>query len=148
MAPADRDLGSRLAARKVLAVLNKIDRGQRSTTEEVAGLLGSGCAGVACVSALRGDGIAELRRQMARWLGVPGGALDLDGLVTNARHTGALERARAALRRAGAAAAEGAPGEIVTLELRDGLMALGEVTGEAVGEDLLERIFSRFCIGK
>ena len=148
VAPADRDLGSRLAARKVLAVLNKIDRGQRSTTEEVAGLLGSGCAGVACVSALRGDGIAELRRRMARWLGVPGGALDLDGLVTNARHTGALERARAALRRAGAAAAEGAPGEIVTLELRDGLMALGEVTGEAVGEDLLERIFSRFCIGK
>ena len=42
----------------------------------------------------------------------------------------------------------GEPGEIVALELRECLAAIGEVTGRTVGEDLLERIFSRFCIGK
>ena len=63
-------------------------------------------------------------------------------------HAGALARARAALARAGAAARSGAPGEIVALELREGLGALGEVTGRALGGDVLERIFSRFCVGK
>ncbi len=68
--------------------------------------------------------------------------------VSNPRHVEALERARAALGRAGAAARDGLPGELVALELREALAAIGEVTGREVGEDLLDRIFSRFCIGK
>jgi tRNA modification GTPase len=40
------------------------------------------------------------------------------------------------------------PGEIVALELREALAAIGEVTGRQASEELLERIFSRFCIGK
>ena len=40
------------------------------------------------------------------------------------------------------------PGESVAIEWREALEALGEVTGKAVGEDLLDRIFSQFCIGK
>ena len=66
----------------------------------------------------------------------------------NPRHADALGRARTALARALAAARVSAPGEIVALELREALGAVGEVTGRAVGEDLLERIFSRFCVGK
>ena len=50
--------------------------------------------------------------------------------------------------RASEVATQGAPGEIVALELREALAAVGEVTGRQVGEDLLERIFARFCIGK
>jgi len=75
----------------------------------------------------------------------PGG---FAGVVSNPRHAEALTRAREALGRARAAAEDGAPGEIVSLELHETLEAIGEVTGEAVDEDLLERIFSRFCIGK
>jgi tRNA modification GTPase len=67
--------------------------------------------------------------------------------VTNARHIDALRRARVALVSA-RDAAETEPGEIVAGELRVALAALGEVTGEAVAPDLLERIFARFCIGK
>jgi len=62
--------------------------------------------------------------------------------------TEALRRAQAALERASAAAREGVPGEIVALELREALFAIGEVTGRGVSDDLLDRIFSRFCIGK
>ena len=72
----------------------------------------------------------------------------LAAAVANPRHAEALERARAALARAAAAGREGLPGELVALELREGLSAIGEVTGREVGEDLLDRIFSRFCIGK
>ena len=71
-----------------------------------------------------------------------------DVAITHPRHAEALERAREALRRAATAAAAEEPGEIVALELRESLAAIGEVTGQGVGEDLLDRIFSRFCIGK
>jgi tRNA modification GTPase len=96
-------------------------------------------------SATRGDGIAELRSALGGLLAGPGG---FAGVVASPRHAEALERAGEALGRAHAAAEGGAPGEIVSLELREALQAIGEVTGETVDEDLLERIFSRFCIGK
>ena len=67
--------------------------------------------------------------------------------MTNARHIDALRRAQASLEEARRAAGV-APGEIVAGEIRVALGALGEVTGEAVAPDLLERIFARFCIGK
>ena len=66
----------------------------------------------------------------------------------NVRHVEALERARAAFARAIERGREGAPGEIVAIELREGLVAMGEVTGEGVDPDLLDRIFGRFCVGK
>jgi tRNA modification GTPase len=76
------------------------------------------------------------------------GAPAFAAAVSHPRHVEALERARAALGRATTAARDGLPGELVALELRESLAAIGEVTGREVGEDLLDRIFSRFCIGK
>jgi len=55
---------------------------------------------------------------------------------------------RAALERAAAAGGEAAPGEIVALALREALAALEELLGQRVSDDLLERVFARFCIGK
>ena len=109
-----------------------------------ASLGGRAFAAVA-TCAIRGDGIAELRSALGRLLAAPGG---LALAVANPRHAEALERAREALGRARSAAEGLAPGEIVSLELHEALQAVGEVTGETVDEDLLERIFSRFCIGK
>jgi tRNA modification GTPase len=105
---------------------------------------------------VRGDGLDALRGALAELLGAEAGvsaaaaprAGGLAGAAGNPRHAEALERSRAALVRASAAAAAGLPGEIVALELRESLAALGEVTGRTIGEDLLDRIFSRFCVGK
>ena len=93
-----------------------------------------------------GDGLEALRATLADALGA--GRNGAMSALANPRHAEALARARGALERAAAAAGSRAPGEIVALELREGLAAIGEVTGEAVGEDLLDRIFSRFCVGK
>ena len=71
--------------------------------------------------------------------------------VTNVRHAALLERARAALRRAGdAMEAPGGPvaEEFVLTDLQDARAALEEVTGKRTSEDLLRHIFARFCIGK
>ena len=101
------------------------------------------------VSGLTGEGLPALRAALASALrgGRPAGAA-AEALVTNARHIDALGRARAAISAARAQATEGAPGELVAGDVRAALEALGEVTGEAVAPDLLERIFARFCIGK
>ena len=101
------------------------------------------------VSALTGEGIDQLRARMI-------GALDVDiqrdeAAVTNIRHIALIERAHAALVRArGAASAEGGSmsEEFVLADLQDARAALEEVTGRRSSEDLLEHIFSRFCIGK
>jgi len=99
------------------------------------------------VSVVTGQGLIELKSAISVQLGAgtPGG---LASAVANPRHTDALARARGALGRAGDVAAGGRSGEIVALELREALAAIGEVTGRHASEELLERIFSRFCIGK
>ena len=169
LAPEDRWIAEKLRAKRVLTALNKRDLPAVTLAEHVTALLdgapgnGTGVAvpfGVArpearggpparvvAVSAARSEGLDELRAALASLLGA-GAAGGHAGAVGNARHVDALTRAREALVRASAIAARGEPGEIVALELREGLAAIGEVTGRAVGEDLLDRIFSRFCIGK
>jgi tRNA modification GTPase len=142
---ADHRIAARLKGRQVVTALNKSDRPSRTGRAEVAGLLEGGTA-VVSVSAARGQGLAELRAALAGRLGAHGGERDVP--VTNPRHAEALERARAALRRATDASEALEPGEIVAVELHEALQALGEVTGKSVGEDLLERIFRRFCVGK
>ena len=60
----------------------------------------------------------------------------------------ALEKARLDLGRTREALAGGEPPEIVAVDLKETLDALGEIIGEVTTEDLLDRIFSKFCIGK
>ncbi len=145
LAAADRRIAGQLAGRRVLVALNKCDRATLVAPGQVAALLGEPPGAVLAVSATRGDGVAALRAALG---GVLSGGRGLAGAVANRRHAEALQRARGALGRARAASAAAAPGEIVALELREALGALGEVSGRALGDDVLERIFSRFCVGK
>jgi tRNA modification GTPase len=140
-------LPAQLAGRRVLAAITKSDLGEVVEGSDLAQATHAAEWWAVNVCALTGEGLAELRSSLADLLGAgnPGG---LASAVANPRHTDALARARAALARAGEAADSGAPGEIVALELRDSLAAVGEVTGRHASEELLERIFSRFCIGK
>jgi tRNA modification GTPase len=140
--PAGDPLPGELAGRNVIAAITKSD-----VAEVVQPLELANATQAVRVSAKTGEGLGELSAAIGTQLGAssPGG---LASAVANPRHTDALGRARASLARAGEAAASGAPGEIVALELRESLAAIGEVTGRHASEELLERIFARFCIGK
>ncbi|HQR46262.1 MAG TPA: tRNA uridine-5-carboxymethylaminomethyl(34) synthesis GTPase MnmE, partial [Thermoanaerobaculia bacterium] len=95
----------------------------------------------AVVSARTGAGLDGLRGLLAERLG----AAEADGdLLVLDRHRDALGRTAALLDEAAAAPGE----EVAASLLREALAALGEITGETATEELLERIFSRFCIGK
>jgi tRNA modification GTPase len=95
-------------------------------------------------SALTGEGLDALRDAIRQaLLGV--GPLE-DPVLTNVRHAAALEETVKALDRACGALPLGE--EIVLEDLRAALSALGEITGEVANDDLYDRIFSTFCIGK
>ena len=98
------------------------------------------------VSALTGEGIDELRRELRTRL-VGTGTLE-DPIITDARHARSLEDARDSLTRAASALRSGMSEELVLEDLREAMRRLGEITGEFTTEDLYDRIFSTFCIGK
>jgi tRNA modification GTPase len=101
----------------------------------------------ACVSARTGEGLPELRRILSGMLGAGPAEAAGSRFRLNLRQFALLREAEAALERTGSAG-PGLGMEFVALDLRAALDALGGITGRQVGEDLLDRIFSRFCLGK
>ncbi len=141
---SDRELISLLSDlsdKAVLAVANKCDRRRRAS-------LGHLAWDSVSVSALTGEGLDALERRMAE-LALGGGVATSDALlVSNPRHKACLERAQGHLEQALAGIAEGMPDDFVTIDLTAALNDLGEITGETVSGELLDAIFSSFCIGK
>lgn len=98
------------------------------------------------VSARTGEGLERLRAELRRRL-VGAGPVE-DPIMTNARHADCLEKARRSLDRAARAAGEGLSEELLLEDLREAMRRLGAITGEFTNEQLYDRIFSTFCIGK
>ena len=144
----DLAVAAALEGRRVLVAFNKCDRPPRLDRTAVAQRLnGTTWRGVE-VSAITGVGLDAMRAALAELAGAGAAGSSGGPVAAHPRHVDALERARAALDRAAQAAAVGACGEIVAFELREALDAIGEVSGRRASEELLDRIFSRFCIGK
>ena len=99
-------------------------------------------------SALTGDGIAELRAEILRHLGGESGAQAEAGFLTNVRHEGLIKDSLAALDAASAAVENKVPHEMLLLDLYNALRPLDAITGETTNDDILNLIFSTFCIGK
>ncbi len=121
--------------RPTLLVWTKVDRDREAPEGAIA------------TSALTGEGLDQLRKAIASALAVPpseGPAI----ASTSARCRESLRRASESLEGAARAIREGLGDEIVALELRQTIDDLGQVVGAVVTEDLLDRIFGAFCIGK
>ncbi|MCE9581221.1 MAG: 50S ribosome-binding GTPase [Planctomycetes bacterium] len=123
-------------AREIL-VLNKSDLGGPARTLPHRQWLS--------VSARTGAGLGRLRARLAMMARRGSGTADSE---LSARESDAARRAAEACGRARRAAGEGSPEEFVALELREAMDALGEAAGEISAEDVLDRVFRKFCIGK
>jgi tRNA modification GTPase len=96
------------------------------------------------VSALTGQGMAELRQKI-----VPAAADEQgSGFITSIRHAQLLKESREALQHASQAAQMGLPHELLLLDLYAALRPIDAITGATTADDILNRIFSTFCIGK
>jgi tRNA modification GTPase len=100
------------------------------------------------VSSVSGEGLDDLRELIAATLSVSSkGERQFVG-STAARSRDSLRRSRESLQRASEAAAGRFGDELVAFETRTGIETLGEIVGTIYTDDLLDQIFSRFCIGK
>jgi tRNA modification GTPase len=133
------------AARIVLC--NKCDLGDAGRQELLSE--GFGSSGAFVAGSVRDAGTIDAMRGAIARLGWGGGAIDANrALVASGRQIEALTRAKSALEQAEATISEGHPVDLITVDVRAALAALGEVTGETVTAELLDEIFSRFCVGK
>jgi tRNA modification GTPase len=137
----ERRLLAAVEGRPALVAVNKSDLME-------AGRALPDCAGLPALatSALTGNGIAELRERILAL--ATGGAAAEPGMLTSLRHQQAIAAALAALADAAQANANSIPHEMILLDLYRALWALDSLTGQTTPDDILNLIFSTFCIGK
>jgi tRNA modification GTPase len=103
---------------------------------------------VVTVSALNGEGIDALRRQIADMIGAGGEYAQESGFITSLRHAQLLAESVASLEQAKEAVRNRIPHEMLLLDLYSALRPIDAITGATTADDILNRIFSTFCIGK
>lgn len=129
-----------------LYVINKCDLGV-VVSEEALSKLSDG-APIVKVSAITGEGIDELKRAIHKRIVVEAHTNIEDAIITNERHYSALEQSLAALRQARQDLTVGFTEEVALANLHQALRSLGVITGETLIADIINQIFSTFCIGK
>jgi tRNA modification GTPase len=139
VAEQDRALMSRVREQgRWILVGNKCDLPRRAEPLE----------GVRPVSALTGEGIDQLREAIFEAVAPADAGEREAGFITSLRHERLLRESLEYLRKAGEAAAQGIPHEMLLLDLYSALRPMDAITGATTADDILNRIFSTFCIGK
>ena len=139
----ERTLLASVEGRPAISVLNKCDlhAGSSDTTHPLPA-----SAPVLRTSALTGEGIADLRQRILAL--ATGGAAAEPGMLTNMRHQQAIATTHSALDDATRANRDGIPHEMILIDLYRALWALDSLTGQTTPDNILNLIFSTFCIGK
>ena len=134
--------------KQIIVVLNKTDL---PVDRQVFHLPGSWSENprveVVRVSALHNQGVAELKSLIADMV-ISSSVVREDGILINLRHKRCMETALGALENARHGLAQNMPFELIAIDLYAARDALSEITGESAKEDILDSIFSTFCIGK
>jgi len=140
----DRDLMQAIAGKRFITVVNKTDL---PPVLDETGLPGE--ASIVRISSKDGSGIDQLRSAIFHAFVSDSVLTSRDHVaITSVRHRDILTRALAGLDRFRSQLASGASGELLSIDLRDSLAAIGEITGETTPDAILDIIFSSFCIGK
>jgi tRNA modification GTPase len=136
----DEKLWEEFADKKRLLVRNKADLAQ--SLKLPAGL------NAISVSCRTGAGLEDLKDAIQEMLCAGGIHAEMLQVMVNSRHEDALRRARSSAARAEEALRKSAGLELIALDLRLAANAVGEIVGKTTTEDLLDSIFSQFCLGK
>jgi tRNA modification GTPase len=139
----DDELLAQAEQRAAIVVENKSDLEARGQGPGVRGQYL-----VMRTSALNGEGIAELRDEILRHVSGGAGNAGEAGFLTNVRQAGLIQESLGALGAAQGAVANRVPHEMLLLDLYNALRPLDSITGATTTDDILNLIFSTFCIGK
>lgn len=142
----DKELLSSLKGRKSMVILNKYDLPQEVDEEEIKALAGD--APVVSLSARYGSGMEELEEALRRLTETQDRDAGRRLFLTNLRHVDLVKKALEAVRRAQKSLQDGMPADCITVDLVEAWNRMGEITGETVDNELINKIFERFCVGK
>ncbi|MBO8138525.1 MAG: tRNA uridine-5-carboxymethylaminomethyl(34) synthesis GTPase MnmE [Desulfotomaculum sp.] len=147
MTEEDYEIKKLIDEKNVIVIINKIDvQDNQTNVQNIKEQFNN--LPVIEISALYEKGLEKLEQVI--YEKVMGGQISLDDqvLVTNVRHKQSLEKAKQHVEEAMKGINEGVPGDLVSIDVKSAWEALGEITGKTVGEELLDKIFTEFCIGK
>ena len=141
----DEEIMAMLAGKKAIILYNKTDLQPVFQTELLKEKTGHP---VIPISAKEEKGITELEEQIKEMFF--GGEISFNDevYITNARHKAALEEADKSLDLVRNSIEMGMPEDFFSIDLMNAYENLGKILGESVGEDLVNEIFSKFCMGK
>ncbi len=127
----------------LILVINKIDIARANYIENLPQI-----ERIVKTAAAKSQGITELEKAILEYVKIGNLSANNLDIAINRRQSAALTGAKIALEQVQETINNGLPLDFWTIDLRTAINALGEITGEGVTESVLERIFSRFCIGK
>ncbi len=147
MDESDRRIQELIRGRRCIAVLNKTDLEQVVTEEELKKTLPEGIP-VIKTSTRENTGLDELERRVTELFFAGELRFNEEVIITNLRHKEALEEARDSLAQVKGSLETGMPEDFYSIDLMSAYASLGRIIGEEVGDDLVNEIFSKFCMGK
>ena len=142
----DLDILNIAKNKKTIIILNKIDLKQIITHEDPK--LESFKENIINMSTKNKIGLEELFKKITALFNLSEINLDNDIVITNERHKNLISKAIENLNKAEEILKQGMPVDIIAISLKDVLSNLGAITGEEAGEEIINEIFARFCLGK
>ncbi len=142
----DAEVIARNREKRAILAVNKADLPHRVTDTQITELI-PGMEPL-WISAKYGDGIPELKERIRALALKDTEGAESDVILANLRHKTALEKTAVSLAAAHASLSRGTSPELAAFDLKEALDHLGTIAGETTAEDILDRIFAQFCIGK
>lgn len=143
----DREIASFIQKKKIIVLLNKSDL-KNTVTEEEIGKIFQSPAVIIRTSARNGSGMDELKQTIEEmfYKGIIGSSGEI--VITNMRHKEALEESYHSFELVKKSIENEMPEDFYSIDLMNAYASLGRIIGEEVDDDLVEEIFSKFCMGK
>jgi tRNA modification GTPase len=146
MTQEDREILAMLSSQPAIVLINKTDLPPQLDLAEVAAL--SGGKKLLNISVSEGSGLMELEEEIAKMVYSGQAVAGEACFINNVRHTEALQKSLKHIEEAIFTIDQAMPSDCIVIDLRAAWEALGEITGDTVAEDIIQQIFSQFCIGK
>ena len=142
----DKKIIKKIEEKKTICCINKKDIRQKINIDNIAGHFPT--ENIIKISALKGNGVKELEERIKKMILDNGESGIEEKIIVNARHKNILKQIRNMMQKALEAMENNLSEEFPSSDLRIAYDLIGEITGETARDDILDRVFSRFCIGK
>ena len=142
----DKEILSFIRGKKTIVLLNKVDLAQRLSLEELAEYVPQ--EQILFISVKENDGFDALLDALKNMFLDGHTATAEDAMLGNTRHKDALYRAKEAMEHCMETITMRMPEDFISMDLQDANRALGEITGDTSDEEIIDRIFTKFCLGK